>query len=58
MTLRELTARLQALCHDGYSLHEAEFVLDGYGTVRAEELTLVFRSDATRDGMIRVELGK
>ena len=57
MKLSELTARLQTLCHDGYSQHDVEFILEGYGTVNPEELELIMKSEVMKDGYIKVKLG-
>lgn len=58
MTLQELTTRLQALCHDGWSLNEVEFLICGeLSRFEAGDVKLILKSESAAGGEICVKLG-
>ena len=61
MTLRDLTARLQSLCHEGFSDEEVIAEIGGFGTSITSirrRLGEVRDADGTRDKHIIVLSGK
>lgn len=59
MTLQELTASLQSLCHDGYGQKEVLIDIDGFGVHLApvEQVKFKFKSSVMADGFISVKMG-
>ena len=55
MKLVELTGRLQALCHNGYSLSEEKFKING-AEYTPEDVKLVFPSEVVKGGEITVKI--
>ena len=57
MNLREVTTRFQTLCHDGYSEHQVYAEYNGK-IIPIEKLKIDFKSDAVKDGYIRVKINE
>jgi hypothetical protein len=57
MVLAELTNRLQALCHEGWSQNNIAIKINGI-TIDFENLDLILKSDSSMNGEIALKIGE
>lgn len=55
LTLQELTTRVQALCHDGYSQYEISFQTKESGLIPLDELELHLKSNVLKDIYVKLD---